>query len=230
MQSQRIAKFAQFFKRYMGVAAVVTAALPIPIAAFGTIPTFSHQKAELATYTSLVCFLLLAYTFYLRHSIASIVFLHRHSRRKLAKIVDALPLLLIVLSLASMFLYQALLVQSINASELREMDFQSMQLAQVEHQQKTSTPATPAAGNAAPTTPLWGTDEGHRRASMTYILQNTEQNSIDSGWLLMALYLLIFMCAESAFVLMALREYLQDVLNLSEREIVENISVPPSVL
>ena len=49
----RFAAFAQFFKAYMGTASVVTASLPIPLAAFHLIPTYAAQEKFLSTYTSL---------------------------------------------------------------------------------------------------------------------------------------------------------------------------------
>jgi hypothetical protein len=221
----RILAFAQFFKKYMSVSAVVVAALPIPIAALGAIPIFAHQKGELATYTSLLCFLLLSYAFYMRHSIASALFMHRHRRRRMAHLINALPLILIMGCIASIFEYQALLIRSVDSAGLAEAKFQAMQSTQMQKSLAAAGAATAAAG--APTEkPLWGTDEGHRRQTMEFILATKDQQDINGGTELMLLYLSIFLCAEGAFVLMALREYLQDALKLSEREVIERISAP----
>ncbi len=70
----RFAAFARFFKAYMGTAAVVTASLPLPVAAFHLIPTYAAQEKFLSTYTSLFCFLLLAYLFYIRHWLGRLMF------------------------------------------------------------------------------------------------------------------------------------------------------------
>lgn len=66
----RFVTFAEFFKGYMNVSAIVVAALPIPLSAFNLIPGFEVHKAFLATYTSLFCFLILAFCFYLRYRLA----------------------------------------------------------------------------------------------------------------------------------------------------------------
>jgi hypothetical protein len=221
----RILAFARFFKRYMSVSAVVVAALPIPIAELGAIPIFASQKAELATYTSLLCFLLLSYVFYMRHSIASALFLHRHRRLRVARLIDGLPLILIVGCIGSIFGYQALLINSVGSAEVAEAGFQAMQFQQM---QKQLAPAGTMAsvGSTPPEQPLWGTNEGHRRLTMEFILTSKEQHTIKNDTALMLVYLSIFLCAEGAFVLMALREYLQEALKLSERDVIEQISAP----
>ena len=48
------------------------------------------------------------------------------------------------------------------------------------------------------------------------ILEQTQASDIPSATLLIVLYLCIFLFAEAAFVLMALREYLQDLLGVSD--------------
>src|SRR3712207_4472206 len=100
----RLEAFARFFKRYMGVSAFVTAALPIPVAATGLIATYSFQTTVLSTYTSLFCFLILAFIFYSRHKLARLMFpeFYRAGRRRSlsSAAVRLLPLVLILGSLA----------------------------------------------------------------------------------------------------------------------------------
>ena len=71
---RRIQAFARFFKNYMSVSSFVVAALPIPITSLGLIPTFADHRTLLATYTSLFCFLLLGFVFYVRHTLARWMF------------------------------------------------------------------------------------------------------------------------------------------------------------
>jgi len=71
---QGIAAFARFFKNYMGVSALVVAALPIPVTKAGLIPTYSAMTSLLSTYTSLFCFLLLGFIFYSRHGLDRAMF------------------------------------------------------------------------------------------------------------------------------------------------------------
>ena len=73
-QPRRLISFANFFKSYMSVSALITACLPIPVTALNLIPTFKDQSGLLSVYTSLFCFLLLAFIFYIRHSLAHIFF------------------------------------------------------------------------------------------------------------------------------------------------------------
>ena len=70
----RFTAFAQFFKAYMGTASIITASLPIPVAAFHLIPTYDAQAKFLSTYTSMFCFLMLAYFFYIRHWLGRLMF------------------------------------------------------------------------------------------------------------------------------------------------------------
>src|SRR5437764_10112442 len=53
-EAKRIQAFAQFFKSYMSVSTLLVAALPIPITAWGAIPTFRAQTKMLATYTPML--------------------------------------------------------------------------------------------------------------------------------------------------------------------------------
>ena len=74
IQPRHIRAFAHFFKNYMSLSSVVTAALPIPITALGVLPTFQAHTKILSTYTPVFCFLILAYVFYRRHSLACFMF------------------------------------------------------------------------------------------------------------------------------------------------------------
>lgn len=108
----RVRNFANFFKGYMGLSSVVTAALPIPVTAFKLIPTYKAYTPVLSTYTSLFCFLLLGYVFYSRHRLAWLYFGEGPSfapKRNMA----LLPAVLIILSLLLVFLYHVELKNSL---------------------------------------------------------------------------------------------------------------------
>jgi hypothetical protein len=173
----RVKAFATFFKNYMSVSAVVTAALPVPITAWGLIPVYDAQKGELATYTSLFCFLILAFVFYVRHSLARVMFPEvspTPPSRVNVLVVKYLPFLLIALAFVSALTYRALLMMSLGLTK-----------------------------------------------DSTVALRETRPIGIPLGDGLFVLYLFIFIFAETAFVLMAMREYLQDVLSLTDRELIE---------
>jgi hypothetical protein len=108
----RVQNFANFFKGYMGLWSVVTAALPIPVTAFKLIPTYKAYTPILSTYTSLFCFLLLGYVFYSRHRLAWLYFGEGPSfapKRAMA----LLPALLIILCLVFVFFYHVELKNSL---------------------------------------------------------------------------------------------------------------------
>jgi len=173
-QPVRLAAFAKFFKAYMGTASVVTASLPIPVAALHLIPTYAAQEKFLSTYTSLFCFLMLAYLFYVRHWLGRLIFTeHRDGHVVLRSFVAFVPLVLIVSSLGLVALYHYYLTQSLQVF----------------------------------------TSQGVMN-STTDILKSVDYREIPYSLQLTACYLGMFLTAESAFILMALREYLQDVLKI----------------
>ena len=170
-KSMRIAVFANFFKGYMSVSTIVAASIPIPIATWKLIPIYSQQRGFLTVYASLFCFLLLAFVFSIRHRLAVPMF----SKGKMSSFIAALPFILIVLTLASIMTYHAVLQRSIE--QLRGLGL---------------------------------------RFTTADLLDKVDATEIPYAVPLAACYLGIFIFAESAFVLMAIREYLQDLLQLDE--------------
>ena len=176
----RFAAFAQFFKAYMGTASVVTASLPIPVSAFHLIPTYDAQTRFLSTYTSLFCFLMLGYIFYIRHSLGRLMFFTKPDGHVgIRAFVSAVPLLLILSSLGLIFLYHHYLLDSLTQFSER--------------------------GVIAPTTDL---------------LKAADYRDIPDSIALTVCYLGMFLTAEAAFILMALREYLQDVLKIQDTTLI----------
>lgn len=175
----RLRAFAEFFKNYMSLAALVTASLPIPVAAMKLIPAFEAQSKFLSVYASLFCFLTLAFLFQCRHALSHWMF----SRGSAHRTITLLPLLLIAASMICAFSYHATVEDAIR---------------QVQGSLFTR-------GVVSGT----GSDE---------ILKQTDYLEIPHAVRLASLYLGIFLTAEAAFVLMALREYLQDLLGMDEKE------------
>jgi hypothetical protein len=171
----RLAVFANFFKGYMSVSTVAAAAIPIPIASWKLIPMYAQQRGFLTVYASLFCFLLLAFVFSIRHRLARPMFF----RGRMGGVVAALPAVCIVLTLACIVTYHALIQQSI--AELRGLGFATVKMQQ--------------------------------------LLDQIDATQIPYAVELAACYLGIFIFAELAFVLMAIREYLQDLLHLDEVEL-----------
>jgi hypothetical protein len=167
----RIQIFADFFKSYMSVSSVVAASVPIPVASFNLLPIYAEQKSFLTVYSSMLCFLILAFIFSIRHRLSRWMF----TRCAFTPYLAALPLIFILLAIACILAYHACLQRS----------FESL----------------------------------HERgvlASARTLLNKTDFSEIPDSLPLAASYLGIFIFAEIAFVLMAVREYLEDVLGLDE--------------
>jgi hypothetical protein len=179
----RVKTFARFFKNYMSISAVVAAALPIPVTSFKLIPTFAAHTPLLSTYTSLFCFLLLAFIFYSRHALGRAMFPQQTyaSARVRAACVGIAPAVLIAASLVCVFYYHGSFSASVS---------------------KLSANANDAA------------------APLTEVLEKIPLWGIPSGEVLILWYLGIFVFAEAAFILMALREYLQDLLKIEEMDLI----------
>jgi hypothetical protein len=196
----RLRRFASFFKGYMGVMPLVTAAFAPLLTMAKAIPVFESQKTTLATYSGLLGFLLLAWVFYarrafvksmipsaLRATAPGSITLFVGRLRRLT--INMLPLILILSSAYCFLSYLRILDSSIAAS-LQEFN---------------SHPHGP--GDA-------------EIVNRTDVLQKWGAlYSIHDGEQLEAYYLGIFLCAELAFVFMALREYAYGVLKISEVEV-----------
>jgi hypothetical protein len=186
IEPTRVKAFARYFKNYMGLSSFVTAALPIPVASLGLIPTFHAQTKLLSTYASLFCFLILGFVFYTRHPLARVFFPQVKVTRpdQETKIsprvsVATMPLGLILLALMFVFFYHQTLNSSLN---------------------------TLRSHGVGPTE--------------SQLLENIELSKIPGSSTLIIFYVAFFLSAELAFVLMAVKEYLQDLLGLSDVDLI----------
>ncbi|MGK7937573.1 MAG: hypothetical protein AB4206_17540 [Xenococcaceae cyanobacterium] len=212
-QSRRFQQFAAFFQSYMSVATMIVAVLPIPVAQLNLIPVYGSLKGFLSVYTSLFCFLILGYIFYTRHWIAFVIF---GRQKKFLKIISTLlPLLLIFFSLASILLYHEVLDSSIRKILFEpSSDFLSVENGEIllsDNGLKCLSHSNLLSTNSI----------ALRQLNSKYLLENLSFNCIPDNIYLILLYLNVFISAESAFILMALREYLQDVLQVSDVELIK---------
>ena len=218
---KRVKAFANFFKRYMSISSLVVASLPIPVTSFGLIPTFAAQTKLLSVYTSLFCFLALGFIFYSRHQLARLMFpeffdregtsdyasselseseqkeLERRARKRNYKkmwrtFVVFLPLVFIAASLVAVFQYNDVL--QLNVQEI------AYRHKLVEYN---------VDGSVVPL-----------KDAFKMILENTDLNDIKYSSRLMILYIAIFLMAEAAFIMMAIKEYLQDLVGLTEMSLI----------
>ncbi len=183
VRPERVRRFANYFKNYMGISTIVTAALPIPATLLHIIPVFAAQERMLAVYTSLFCFLALAYVFYIRHVLARSMF-----RGRLA--YTAVPLLFITLAVMCLCFYHSRLDAAVAVARER---------INQESAEKLSGSGLPA----------FEPDRAH-------VLASLPSEEITNGVQLLFLYIGFFTFAELSFVVMAVREYMQDVLKLDE--------------
>jgi hypothetical protein len=197
----RVKKFAAFFKSYMSISAVVAAALPIPVTSLKLIPTYKVQTSLLSTYTSLFCFLLLGFIFYSRHSLARLMFPEVFGKTAVAgsskrgrHFSGTRSMQFLVGILPALLILSSLGCVFAYHSKL---DYSLAKLT----------------GSATP-------EVAGRFPDTTAALLQAQSLEIPEGTLLMIFYLGIFLFAESAFIVMALKEYLQDLLKVSELDLV----------
>jgi hypothetical protein len=194
IRPSRLEGFARFFKRYMGVSSIVTAVLPIPVTALGAIPTYKFQTGILSTYTSLFCFLILGFIFYSRHQLARAMFPEQLQRKRSQYRKPG------ALLLSGRYLVRLLPLVLIIGSIVCAFKYQQLLVTSVVDKR--------AKFELLPT-----------EVSDADILNKAlESQTLESRWL-MIWYLGIFMMAEGAFVIMAIKEHLQDLATLGDLDL-----------
>lgn len=177
-QQNRLRAFANVFKGYMGVMPIVTAALAPILTAINVIPTYESQRKPLATMAAFLGFLLLAWLFYVRRTLAlgSVTKGYR-------VFMNLCPLLLVIGSIFCYVSYNNTLDSSVDNT--------------VQNLKKENT----------------------NIVKRSMVLGDwSRENPIPNSVSLQFLYLGMFLLAEAAFVMMAIREYAIDVLQISERD------------
>ena len=174
-QQNRLQTFATVFKSYMSVMPLATAALAPLLTAMNVLPTYDSQRKPLATMAGVLGFLLLAWLFYVRRTIAL-----GSISKGYRPFFNLCPLLLVGLSIGCYVAYTNTLDASVGAV-----------LA-----------ANPTAGLKRP----------------AILKQWSLENPVPQSGNLQLYYLGMFLAAEAAFVMMALREYANDVRHISEFE------------
>jgi hypothetical protein len=218
-QPKDFRSFVKFFKGYMGVMPLVVASFAPIVTLLNAIPTYSLQTKTLSTMTGLLGFLLVAWAFSSRHSLAVRFFYdqerkssnHYHFldlRFSLFRSAFGVPFCLIVLMMSFFFGYSWMLEHSIMVAQVDELRREG--LIQADELAR----GDPAA--------IMITAPENRIPPRSGILKQ-ENYRIPYGTALVALYVGIFLCAELAFVFMALREYMQSVLKLSDEVVIQEL-------
>lgn len=227
----RLRKFAIFFKGYMGVSSIVTAALPIPVTAFRLLPVLGVHRKVLSVYPPLFCFLILAFIFYNRHALAKYMFpFHIHTskqstrkfRPNLALMTKFAPGVLIILTLMSIVGYQ-MTIDRITIKAEQEIITNKEAIVEFISRDATGAPKpiTPEAIKSCIRdylSELGSVEEIENTPDYTLILMDYYLPDVFESATIIGLYVCIFIFAESAFIIMALKEYMQDVIGISDRE------------
>lgn len=244
---KRIKAFATFFKNYMSLSSLVVAALPIPVTSFSLIPTFKEQTRYFSVYTSLFCFLVLAYVFYSRHTLARLMFRNtletvgKPTKRIWSFCVNSLPPIFIVLSLICVYSYHGLLSSEINKirPHLFYKHFNHLDGAPSNYKSALEKIVVDA-DTGGPTRgeirlfsyeTLASSSECHYEwlcvnggiYSSKDVLNLAEADMLgpyDTLFMILS-YLGIFLFAEASFILMAIKEYLQEVLGLEDNTLIK---------
>jgi hypothetical protein len=164
--------FARMFKGYMGVMPIVTASLAPVLTALNVIPTYASQRKPLAAMAGILGFLLLAWLFYVRRTIA-LGSITRGPRM----LINLCPFLLILASIGCYIGYAITLDTSL----------------------ETALKPPLSASSRAEALGSW-----------------SNNNAIPRSPSLQLFFLGMFLCPEAAFVMMALREYANEVRQISE--------------
>lgn len=118
-QENRLSIFANVFKSYMSIMPVVTAALAPLLTALNVLPTYESQRKPLATMAGVLGFLLLAWIFYVRRTIAL-----GSIKRGFRWLFNLLPLVLIFGSVGCYVAYANVLEASIGVIfEVKSCDY-----------------------------------------------------------------------------------------------------------
>lgn len=214
--------FAAFFKNYMGVMPIVTAAVAPVVTAFKVLPIYSRDSKIAAALSGILGFLLLAWVFYARHAMGRAMFSsntvplgglgpspgsisarYMPLKRTRSALVILLPLLLVASSVFCYYVYYTRLNESV-------MMGQACAYAKI---------------NVMPS------DVRNLRAFLSGVPDNElvprkvilqdENHPIEHEGVILISYIGIFLFAELAFIIMATREYLQDLLGITDRQLIE---------
>jgi hypothetical protein len=238
--------YSSGFRRVLSLGALVTAILPAPVLFFQLLPAYGVQAKFLLFYGPLVCLLTLAYLFYIRDALARAMFAdlldpapepdpyygersgasaRRFFRRVRSTVLALLPVALLLGSSYSALEYLHLVNRSVAetvAQKLRE-PVESAAAVSGEPRHETSggtTKTRTRRGPKGPAAQVETTPPPPRPDTVRqYILRTTKVDDIPSFARLSVLYIGIFLCAEVAFILMALKEYAKEAMGLSERDL-----------
>lgn len=244
--SPRVRTYSAWFRRALSIAALVTAILPAPVMLFQLVPAYGLQAKFLIFFGPLVCFLTLSYLFYVRDALARAMFadllnpppepdpyygesfaasVHRSLRRLRSILLALLPIALLLASAYCAVEYLRLIDRSVAEAveQTRHAPMQS-ERGTLREPGRDSLGQTPKPRPGRRTAKVRAqNDSTPQPLRMDSLRQSTFRTAqIDDIPLFTRLNMLfigIFLFAEVAFILMALKEYATEAIGLTEREL-----------
>jgi hypothetical protein len=253
--SPGVRTYSHWFRGTLSIGAFVTAILPAPVMIFQLLPAYSVQAKFLIFYGPLVCFLTLAYLFYIRDALARAMFanlldpspqpdpyygepllvsVRRIFRRVRSIVLALLPIALVLTSSYCAVEYIRLVNRSawqVAEQARRQPTVNGERLESTESRRDpvTAKPGT-RSSRRRPSLPV-GQDTAKVQPSpdslQRYVLQTTGVDDIPSFTRLTILYIGIFLSAEIALILMALKEYAKEAMGLTERDLMLGLDPTP---
>jgi hypothetical protein len=253
--STGVRTYSHWFRGTLSIGAFVTAILPAPVMIFQLLPAYSVQAKFLIFYGPLVCFLTLAYLFYIRDALARAMFanlldpspqpdpyygepllvsVRRIFRRVRSIVLALLPIALVLTSSYCAVEYIRLVNRSAwgVAEEARHQPIVNGGRLESTESRRDSVATKPGSRRSRrrPSLPViqdTGKVQPSSDSLRRYVLQTTGVDDIPSFTRLTILYIGIFLSAEIALILMALKEYAKEAMGLTERELMLGLDPTP---
>jgi hypothetical protein len=253
--SPGVRTYSNWFRGTLSIGALVTAILPAPVMIFQLLPAYGVQARFLIFYGPLVCFLTLAYLFYVRDALARAMFadlldppsepdpyygepllgsVRRIFRRVRSIVLALLPIALVLTSCYCAVEYIRLVNRSAweVAEQVRRQPTGNGERLESTDSQRNPVTAKPGARSSGrrPSLPLsrdTAKVQPSRDSLRRYVLQTTGVDDIPSFTRLNILYIGIFLAAEIALILMALKEYAKEAMGLTERDLMLGLDPTP---
>lgn len=251
-QMQPIERFSKFFRAYNFGLSLVIATIPIVISSWDVLPIFKNDKTQLTFLASVASYLCVGFIFQQRVGIAKLYFPHGSKAKssysedvKRSIWYSRLPLLLAVLSIIFFHVYYLLntaAVQQvayshsslIGSDELTDGPCEALlRLGGVQQRARVKLSAYEVTTETIVRCKYQETDAKTRfvreseieipsQKLIIQILEQTPAPAVPYRTAMMVLFVLGFIFATSAFVLMGLREYLLEILGIRDEDLINN--------
>jgi hypothetical protein len=242
--------YSRILRTALFLGAFVVALLPLPVAALGLLPVYRVHARFLMFYSPVVCLLTLAYLFYVRDSLARLMFanilnplsepdryyrapvgltLRRTARSLRTALLAVLPAVLLAGSFYCALRYTTRLNDSVDLATVTWAGQSAVESGFVADKRrgKSTVPRVRAPGrppDSIPVSPKITADDGGRGSETLtvreQVLRTADIDRIPLFAELTILYIGIFAAALVGLILMALKEYAKDAMGLSEEDLV----------